>query len=332
MKRLEKARAEWTRFTEEDQPAFARWMSAAFGPLLTESRALKEKLRQKLLLIEELEIEHALRGGSRYSAYYAVTHRSDSPSSTETPWGDSADPEEFPEEPELTEPEKEALFNAFVRSTFGISPGALPREDRETLRAEFDKAMFEEDREEAPPHRAPRHPRDGGPLGARIKEKYRWLARQLHPDTRADKRPDLVAIWHEVQKAYLERDLDRLETLVALVEMREGLLGEQTSLFQARAALREMKAALRALTRSLKEARREPMWRFSLANAEERETVRVRVGLEIRGGISGMTLELAEVEKALERWSTRPAERRRKPREATSREASWGRRQDQFQF
>jgi len=265
-----------------------------------------------------------------------VMRRRDSPSSTENPWGNSADPEseEPPEAPELTESEKEALFNAFVRSTFGISPGALPREDRETLRAQFDKAMFEEDPryDEAPPQRAPRHPRDGDPVSARIKEKYRWLARQLHPDTRADKRPDLIAIWHEVQKAYLERDLERLETLVALVEMREGLLGEQTSLFQARAALREMKAALRALTRSLKEARREPMWQFSLANAEERETVRVRVGLEIRGDIGSMTLELTEVEKALERWSIRPAERRRKPREATSREASWGRRQDQFQF
>ncbi len=322
MRDLEKARAEWVRFTEEDQPAYARWIAATFGALLTESRGLKETVRQKLGLIQELETEHYSRGGSRQRAFDTVMQRRESPVPTDD-FDDEPEPQPAREKPEpnLDEAAKRALFDEFVRATFGINPRALSGEEYETLRAEFDAAMFGD--EEEPQQRAESHIQpEASPLGARIKEKYRWLVRHLHPDTRKEKRPDLVAIWHEVQKAYAEGDLDRLETLVALVELREGLLGRQTSLFQARAALDEMKNALRALTRSLREARTGFVWRFSRAGADRRELLRARVAAEMLCEIENLKAELVKLEKILAIWSRPTSERPTGPERQRGRMAS----------
>jgi hypothetical protein len=338
MKDLEKARKEWTRFTDEDQPAYARWLSATFGTLLTESRVLRETLRHKLGLIEEIEAEHYSRGGSRKRAFDNVMRRRESPlpsaASEEEPEPETQ--REMPE-PDLDEDAKKALFDEFVRATFGINPRSLSKEEYETLRAEFDAAMFgREDEEE--PDMSPPPSRAHTPMSARIKEKYRWLVRHLHPDTRKEKRPDLVAIWHEVQKAYAESDLDRLETLVALVELREGLLGAQTSLFQARAALDEMKNALRALTRSLKEARAGFIWKFSRTGDRQREILRARIGAEMLREIDNLKLELVKLEKTLAIWAQPAAERPRGPERQRGRMASRardsyrGRAQGRFHF
>ncbi len=249
---LEKARAEWTRYAEQDEPAYNRWVSSTFGPLLTEKRELNEKLQTRLLLVEEIESERRFRNRSRRSAYRTVMRR-------RNVWNRARSrlDETFPGEPE------------------------------------YEQAPLEE-----------------APVSARIKEKYRWLVRRLHPDTRKEKRPDLLALWHEVQQAYFERDLDRLETLAALVEVREGLLGEQTGLFRARAALSEMKSALHALNRSLAEARLEIMWGFSLATVEERDKLYVRVGVKLRTEIECAKSDLARVETSLRSWSRPPSGRR----------------------
>src|SRR5882757_6880069 len=57
MARVEQARREWEQFQREDQPAFARWMAATFGSLLTRLRELEARKHEKESLVTLVEME-----------------------------------------------------------------------------------------------------------------------------------------------------------------------------------------------------------------------------------------------------------------------------------
>ncbi len=330
LKKLEQARRDWARFTEEDQPAFTRWTAATFGPLLTAHRELSEKIRDRISLVRDIDFEFFRGKGSRHAAYSEVIRRRNAP------------PEAFEEHPEnsesaedphdLSEEEKGAFFDEFLED-IGLDPRMLPPGVYASMRAEFEQNVFGED--EPPPKPPPRH-RDPPPvaqsLSARIKEKYRWLARQLHPDTTRKPRPDLLAIWHEVQEAYQAGNLEQLETLVAVVEMREGIIGEQTSLSQARAALGKMQTGLNALGKSLKHAKKDNAWLFSQAGESERKAIAIKIEPRMREEIDQATSELAELDEMLRIWAIPPPASRKRQVKTKKRSSPSKRGQPSFEF
>src|SRR6202020_2367124 len=103
---------------------------------------------------------------------------------------------------------------------------------------EFRKNVLKKDKtgkqKELPPPRdsafgsAP--PRAVKPEAGRIKELYRLLVRRLHPDLRADKDAEVSHFWHDVQEAYEQGNVERLEMLLALTDLQSNAAGEQTSL------------------------------------------------------------------------------------------------------
>jgi hypothetical protein len=139
------------------------------------------------------------------------------------------------------------------------------------------------------------------PEDIRIKETYRLLVRRLHPDLRADGDATVSAIWHDVQEAYEARNLDRLETLLALTEMADGAGAGRASLAQMRDAIAEIKRALRAVQRGMTEARRDPAWGFT------RNPYRNKMEDEIRRDINRDLFDqrhvLAELKRRIDDWS-----------------------------
>jgi hypothetical protein len=108
------------------------------------------------------------------------------------------------------------LFEDFLSTALFLDPKDLTKGEYEQLFAEFEKELFG-----AKAKKKPVKARDGGKREEaagqdRIKEIYRMLVRRLHPDTRADGDATVSALWHQVQEAYEARDLDRMETLLAL--------------------------------------------------------------------------------------------------------------------
>ena len=78
----------------------------------------------------------------------------------------------------------------------------------------------------------------------------------------------------------IEGNLDRLEMLLAFTDIQSNTAGEQTSLFQMRAVLKELRDAFRALRRNLSVAKKERAWGFArLASRSALET-RIRCELE----------------------------------------------------
>jgi hypothetical protein len=314
MSRLEKARAEWNRFESQDKPAFARWMAQEFGPLLTAARDIEAQIREKELLIHEVETEMRFGARSKRAAYERVLSERAYPSAARD---DFEDPEIGRDEPvDFSDFEKEGLFQDWLREFVGINPDRMDDHNYWSTFETFKFHMFGS-RGETPPNagRAPEARPDAQEetSGSRLKDLYRLLVRRLHPDLRADRDAAVSSLWHEVQEAYAAGNIDRLETLLALSDIESGNLGADTTLFQMRALLQELKTALRNLQRSLRAARDDDAWDFLHRGGEKALRLRLQQELEI---------ELAAQTDKLRILNNIIADLSRPPRQAARRKAS----------
>jgi hypothetical protein len=127
------------------------------------------------------------------------------------------------------------------------------------------------------------------------------LVRRLHPDLRADGDAAVSMLWHEVQEAYALGDIERMEILLALSDIESDNLGEQTTLFQMRAVLGELRRALRALQRSLSQARTHDAWNFVRKGAGK--ALRQRVQLELESDLLSKTTRLSFLTEMIAGWA-----------------------------
>jgi len=318
MARVEQARREWKRFEREDQPAFARWMAATFGALLTRLRDLEAQTLEKESLVAMIQTEIMFTGERPHRAYQRVMKSRANPqpeAETERdPFNPSpGDRPEFEESGDPSEREGREMFEEVLRGFMGLDPDELDEAEYDRMFRDFKQRVFGDSGPEAPPPSA-RRPEAEPPKEARVKELYRVLVRRLHPDSRADNDASVSALWHEVQEAYQAGNLDRLEMLVALTDLESNQTGPHTTLFQLKAALAELGRSLRALQKSLRAARQDHAWNF--ARTSDHTQLQNRLQREMESSQAEQQARLEHLERLLALWSTPPPSRKRKPRRA----------------
>lgn len=118
-------------------------------------------------------------------------------------------------------------------------------------------------------------------LHSRVKERYRALVRRLHPDTNSELTQEERSLWHQVQAAYNERDLEKLDLLLVLSDAFSGRVTGASTLDSLRRAAREIEKFTAPLRRKIEEAKKDRAWNFSgivdlgpLHRAVERELQR----------------------------------------------------------
>jgi hypothetical protein len=309
MARLEEARGTWNRFEREDKPGFGRWRAREFGPLLSKARDLDAQIHDKEALVREVEAEMRRGFFTPQSAYQRVMFRRANPSAEDAGFYDH-DPGMEESRP-LSEFEQESLFQDWVRRFIGTNPDIMDDDAYTSTFEAFKFHMFGNKRATPPRPNASRstdRPRsfhaeeEAAPRSdARVKELYRMLVRRLHPDLRADGDAAVSMLWHEVQEAYALGDIERMEILLALSDIESDNLGEQTTLFQMRAVLGELRRALRALQRSLSQARSHDAWNFVRKGAGK--ALRQRVQLELESDLLSKTTRLSFLTEMIAGWA-----------------------------
>jgi hypothetical protein len=322
---LEKLRGHWRRYQEEDIPAYERWSAATFGPILSQLREAEALLREKAALAREVEIEMVYGGARTYrAAYAAVEERRKNPpkrddSAPPPPDFSDAQREDEGDEAEeaggLDEFEQTMIFEEFLRSVLGMNPDRMSDAKYEKLFAEFREKFLGGGGAKEPETRSA--PSTAKPESSRLKELYRVLVRRLHPDTRADNDPSVSAIWHDVQDAYQTGNVERLEMLVALTEIREEAPGEKTSVAQMRAVFAELISAAKALKRSLRSARQDAAWDF--VRAADRAALRKKLQRGYEATLGEIQAKVHELEHLIRQWSIppkmRPSQRAKEERQ-----------------
>lgn len=315
MARLGRARADWHRFERKDKPAFARWRAREFGALLSTAREVEEQIRAAQTLVHEVEMEMRRIFQDPFSAYQRVMFRRAHPAEVaeeETEFS----PDEGEARNKVSDFEKEALFQEWVKGALGTNPDKMDDEAYSTSFEAFKSHMFRGPTEETQ-RRNPGRPRRNQqmseasveeeeittPKDDRVKELYRRLVRRLHPDLRADGSAAVSALWHEVQEAYAASDVARMEILLALSVIETNRMVDQT-LSQLHGVRAELGRAVRALEKSLLEAEGEDGWDF--ARIGPNTDLRLRVERQLKSDLAARTLRLDLFTRTIAEWARGP--------------------------
>jgi hypothetical protein len=232
--RLDKSKAAWKRFQQNEQPAFSRWMISTFETLLSRVGAIEAALAEKESLVYEVEMEMIFGGARSWRvACREVRNRRDQKPSPDDPEGvpppppprdeEKFDPSDFEH---IAEFEQEELFEDFLRVVMGMNPDKLKDRTYALRFAEFKADVLGKERpprQPAPPAPPPK------PEQSRLEELYRQLVRRLHPDTQSENDSAVSALWHEVQEAYGLDNVERLEMLLALTDLQANTARVQRS-------------------------------------------------------------------------------------------------------
>ena len=322
MARLDRARAGWHHFERKDKPAFARWRAREFGALLSKAREVEIQIRDFQALIHEVEMEMRRGFQDAHRAYQQVMFRRANPAARPAEEETATTRERDEAARRLSDFEKEALFQEWVKRSLGTNPDKMDDEAYSASFEAFKSHMFRPPAEEPPLRNAPRRrqeqaPREAGPglepdlpeeVDGRVKELYRRLVRRLHPDLRADGSAAVSALWHEVQEAYAASDVARMEILLALSDIETKRTTGQ-SLSQMHAVRAELKRAWRALEKSLLEAEGEDAWDF--ARIGPRPALRLRVERDLKSGLADRTHRLDLLTRTIAEWAQEPVLSRR---------------------
>jgi hypothetical protein len=322
MARLDRVRAGWHHFERKDKPAFARWRAREFGALLSQAREVEIQIRDLQMLIHEVEMEMRRGFQDAHRAYQRVMFRRANPAAAGADEESASNRGREATARRLTDFEKEALFQEWVKRSLGTNPDKMDDDAYSASFEAFKSHMFRPPAEEPSPVRTARpRPRSAAaqpeppPIGetseevdGRLKELYRRLVRRLHPDLRADGSAAVSALWHEVQEAYAAGDVARMEILLALSDIEAKRTADQT-LSQMHAVRAELLRALRALEKSLLEAEAEDAWDFAISGPKP--DLRLRVERELKSTLADRMRRLDLLARTVAEWAREPVLNRR---------------------
>jgi len=277
---------------QTDEPDYQRWFNITFAERLAEIRELYEKLADLDSIVWRVEQEILATGCSAAEAYASVTKaielESRQEESSEHEVGDEANDGDGDCSETRDESEEAREKDSGPQSRLG---------DEEAWRPSVKKA----------------------PTDDSIKQVYRQLVRKLHPDLNPDLPERLKERWFEVQQAYDERDLARLEQLLALCE--EGsdggtFIDRIQSLSRLRLLLKSVTKKLKTSQRQLTKLKTAPAWDFHKTKKDPRRLSFLErdVKFELRNTEDMLAGDIRTLEAQIKRWQE-PASRKRNRRD-----------------
>ena len=301
---LEKARAEEERYESEDVPAYRAWLHRNFGERLSRIRELESQMEEKRSVVDAVHMEAAFRGGDHGQIYRQVMKEREAAQAREdedASWADASD-----EEGQIPEWEDEGDFS-------GVDNDFLEYFANSIFENEFDVEFEDEAAKNAARDEFFRSWDIDGYEGKRsfepdLKETYRRLAFRLHPDRDPSGGDERLELWHELQNAYENGDLDALLRIEAKCDIHDRTVSAHTTVSLINDIIEETREMLRAVRSFIRVAKRGPEWEFA----------------QTGGGSGALTLEIdstlwqrevwllrliEKLDEKVNRWSRRPGRR-----------------------
>lgn len=299
-------------------PTYERWLQAVFGKQLAEEAALDARIAELEDLAAEVAALKFWSDCSEREAYEQIqrARKKQRPEASQ-----EAPPEE---DADSGFSDEERIFREFLRQSLGEDPDDIPRKQYRQFFQEFQEATGRSaDSQRYPPQSG--RPQRRSKVSSQIKELYRILVRKLHPDSGADYDGEAERLWHDLQEAYKDHDLERMEILLALTEIHDGTDAPRTGIFHIRKVTAGFMRSARDLQAQLRKLALDPAARFAAARDREAFTRQFRAKLSRR--LASARSHLAKLEALVASW-TQP----RKRRSPTRKKQTSAPGQQQFQF
>lgn len=359
-KDIAKARVQLETFETADLPSYTRWEASVFGAMMSEARDIALTISQHEHILYLVDEEVMWTGCSRVAAYRRVMKQMSEP--LEAASEDDAGSDDFddvePGAANSDEPEHPKIFGdsdlppdfdvtKFDRMSrrqqreireayddmaelFSMLTG-LPAPDFEDLvERERRRVNGEEESESSTPPPETDQARETpppSPQASRLKELYRTLVRQLHPDRGHEQTARERDLWTQLQEAYKARDLEWMEAIAGRLEMS---LKNATnlSIYLLYRMTHDLWDALKGLQARIRVARANPAWQFAKRTRDlpQFEAKRRRI---LRADLDQLKARLAWAESQIKSLSERaarpPKPRKKKLQPTNSRQPANGR-------
>ena len=284
---IEQREEEIARHETLDLPAFRQWMAVQCSDLLSERRSIEERiscLRARLSAIQGLT-QHGIQNvAAAFFWFHEIEQdRTSIPPYVRRAW----------EEVTVGRPERQRAH--------GVESGRFGRQadDDNNFSGPDDLSgsAFAKDSSNRPdPDRSEREETP------RHKSLYRKIALLLHPDLAGTLSKQELELWYQAQRAYEEKDLVTLETILARCD-RAGT--NSLTLSELREFVRQAHSRLATLQRSNAGLAELLSWRFLLLNSSEQK-IRLRdVRRQLERVIRGLAREAMMLENELEKIAAR---------------------------
>jgi hypothetical protein len=290
---IEDCEGEIARHETLDLPAFRHWMVVHCSDLLNERRLIEEKiwgLRARLSVIQGLT-RHGIKHVAAAFFWFQEIEQEQAviPPYVRRAW-----------EEVIVGPASKPRAHQAKSGHFGAASDDVDDEAFEEWRGgTFDEVSADlTESESGEGEEIPRH-----------KSLYRKIALLLHPDLAGVLTKQELELWYQAQRAYEERDVIALETILARCD-RVGT--NSLTLSELRAFVQQANLRRTTLRKSIDALAKLPSWRFLSWNPSELSTRLAGVRRELEGVIRGlkneatmMEDELGKIEQRAERWARR---------------------------
>lgn len=306
IKKIDKLKLQIQHFERSDKPAYENWLNNEFGEEILHLKKITQELEEKKVLLEEIEEEAYYNDINLHQAFIRVQHRHEHPEDyeeedifdEEPEFGDYEDDYEFDED---EEDDLEKDFKQFIHDFF----------DAEN--AKFAQDFFEEMGDLLGIKRKEKETAD-----ARLKDRYRYIVQKLHPDNNKEQAEYEKELWFEVQEAYQQKDLERLDMLIALYNIRNDETEKESSLFELKYTLNVLNKSQSYLKTMLTKIKKEPCWNFLTFTKQKLDKVYIKVQTEIEDYTAITESELHQINSLLEDIQKEPKPRKRKKKREVS--------------
>ncbi|VGO20267.1 J domain-containing protein [Pontiella sulfatireligans] len=146
-----------------------------------------------------------------------------------------------------------------------------------------------------------------------IKELYRRIARQLHPDGAGGATPVQLELWHAAQAAYENLDLETLERIDARCDLLDTESTKSAPVSSIQKGIAYYKKACTRFRRAIRDAKREPEWGFLTWSKPKKQRVLKEHNRELETEIRYFTRLLNDHKNQLKAMRNPPAALKRTP-------------------
>lgn len=338
--RFENIRKNWDFYDKQERPGYSSWVRLHLGSEFSEFKMMQEEINRKNLIFQELEYRGACRRNLDRTEIYEqllkeletgikepFTHRadefseySDEPEGSagyiddEEPWDESDMDEDFLDE-------FDDMDDDFMDELDDMDDEEFMRDPVNSFHKMIDRMLG--------------HFEGGADPGRRevkknkIKDVYRDICKKLHPDTGAEFDEKNSSLWHEAQDAYEHRDLERLESVLAICEMKSGGLKGSVTCSQMLEVIAHYNEGVESVRDILAEARHAEDWNFMSWSSNEKQRKLDKLKNLMKKDLDACRKNIEYIEARITRWkmSGKP-----KQKSKNVKRSDWSQNQMAFDF
>ncbi|MEM4248217.1 MAG: hypothetical protein QXH80_03035 [Candidatus Nanoarchaeia archaeon] len=306
---FQKAKSELDSHEKEEIPAFQRWLRNLLLPKVEELKSIEEKLIRISDTLDRLhEMWKKKKWASRFACYQAFIEQKDTAKNEDENEQDEQNDKDnqkssdkwytgedyYERDGDKNNGKHKNKFNdpfedlkAFLKFMLGEDFAAF-EEDENFFENFFNK------------------PKTNTKTEKKLKDVYRTICKMLHPDTGVEFDADTSELWHEAQIAYQNKDIDRLEQILAVGELKSSLSKRSPTCSQILSAIKHYEKGKSAIMAKIRKLKKNEEWGFLSWSDRKKEQKSAKFQENLEFEIFFMKSKLQKYKEELEKWQKEP--------------------------